>query len=239
MNKKKLNEQVNHWGNTFLTSLLNIIFSNRRVRFYLRNFDWSIKTYSKCYSSKLSKRKKYKSNLDDKSLAFRVGYKYTDYLTFELAKHDHGSVTDKVELIYSTQLPGSPDGNPCCLGPDHDTVVTAIVPIEIDSLRLGVKGQWQLLSNVSINARVGIARWEFGTFSPKHLTVFSSRRNEDVSGNDFYYGVGAEYRFTENFYLGVEYSILSIKESYSDENDVSGSYSYDVKDLSLVLGWAF
>lgn len=183
--------------------------------------------------------KKYKSNLDDKSLAFRVGYKYTDYLTFELAKHDHGSVTNKVELIYSTQLPGSPDGNPCCLGPDHDTVVTAIVPIEIDSLRLGVKGQWQLLSNVSINARVGIARWEFGTFSPKHLTVFSSRRNEDVSGNDFYYGVGAEYRFTENFYLGVEYSILSIKESYSDENDVSGSYSYDVKDLSLVLGWAF
>ena len=183
--------------------------------------------------------KKYKSNLDDKSLAFRVGYKYTDYLTFELAKHDHGSVTNKVELIYSTQLPGSPDGNPCCLGPDHDTVVTAIVPIEIDSLRLGVKGQWQLLSNVSINARVGIARWEFGTFSPKHLTVFSSRRNEDVSGNDFYYGVGAEYRFTENFYLGVEYSILSIKESYSDENDVSGSYNYDVKDLSLVLGWAF
>ncbi len=183
--------------------------------------------------------KKYESNLDDKSLAFRVGYKYTDYLTFELAKYDHGSVTNKVELRSPTQLPGTPSGGACCFGPEYDIIHTAILPIEIDSLRLGVKGQWQLLSNVSINARVGIARWEFGTFSPKHLTVFSSRRNEDVSGNDFYYGVGAEYRFTENFYLGVEYSILSIKESYSDENDVSGSYNYDVKDLSLVLGWAF
>jgi opacity protein-like surface antigen len=183
--------------------------------------------------------KKYRSNLDDKSLAFRVGYKYTDYLTFEFAKHDHGSVTNKVELIYSTQLPGSPDGNPCCLGPDHDTVVTAIIPIEIDSLRLGVKVQWQLLSNLSINARLGIARWEFEVFSPKHLTFLGSQRNEDVSGNDLYYGVSAEYQFTENFYLGIEYSILSIKESYSDANDVSGSYNYDIKDLSLVLGWAF
>ena len=183
--------------------------------------------------------KKYKSNLDDKSLAFRVGYKYTDYLTFELAKHDHGSVTNKVELIYSTQLPGSPDGNPCCLGPDHDTVVTAIVPIEIDSLRLGVKGQWQLLSNLSINARLGIARWEFEKYSPKNLSQLAVQTNEDVSGNDLYYGVSAEYQFTENFYIGVEYSMLSIDEDYKDEFNNIGSYNYDVKDLSLVLGWAF
>jgi opacity protein-like surface antigen len=187
--------------------------------------------------SKSSTSNRYNSSVDGNSLAFRVGYKYNDNFSFELAFHDHGEVTNQVELRIPTTIPGSHGSNSCCLGPEHDTVYNVNIPLEMQSIRLGVKGQWPIYKNLSINARFGIAKWAFGDYSPKVFNQTPASIDDD--GNDLYYGLGLDYQFTENFYIGVEYSILSIDEDYKDENNEIGSYTYDVKDLSLVLGWAF
>lgn len=187
-------------------------------------------------TSKSSTISKYNSSVDDNELALRLGYQYNENFTFELAYHDHGEATNKYEIRIPTPIPGSPDGS-CCLGPDHDTIYNANIPLELVSVRLGVKGQLPIYENISINARFGIANWAFGEYSPKVFNQIST--GKDDSGNDIYYGIGVDYQVSEDFYVGVEYSTLSIDENYQDENNSSGSYQYDVNDLSLVLGWKF
>ncbi len=185
-------------------------------------------------STKSSTGNKYNSSLNDTSLALRFGYKYNHNFTFELAFHDHGKVTNKFEIRVPTTIPGD---SRCCLGPEHDTVYNANIPLALESIRLGIKGQWPIDENLSINARLGLAKWAFGDYSPKVFNQTSA--SIDDNGNDLYYGLGLDYQFTESFYMGVEYSMLSIDENFMDENNNSASYTYDVKDLSLVLGWAF
>ena len=179
--------------------------------------------------------KNYSSSLSSDSFAFRFGIKFTDNLSFELAKHDHGSVVNQITIRVPQQIPGS-----CCLGPEYDNIYEARIPIETNSLRLGVKGELELITDLSINARLGIAYWEYGDANPQQLSNIGSSGNSGESGNDIYYAVGAEYKFTENLYLGVEYSLLSIHKGSANSNyDVSGYYDHDVKDLSLILGWEF
>jgi hypothetical protein len=45
-------------------------------------------------------------------------------------------------------------------------------------------------------------------------------------------------KFTENFYIGVEYSLLKISVNKTFDDQYSGSYN-NVKDLSFVIGWVF
>lgn len=178
----------------------------------------------------------YYSTLNSDSFAFRLGVKFTDNLSIELAKHDHGSVANEFEISVPESLP---DGN-CCFGPDYDRIYQVRIPIETDSLRLGVKGEVELFTDLSVNARLGIAYWEYGQFNPQHLTALGSASNSGESGNDIYYALGAEYRLTEHFYLGVEYSLLSIHKSVAsnDYDDIS-YFDHDLKDLSLIVGWEF
>lgn len=180
----------------------------------------------------------YSSSLTSESRGFRLGVKIDNNFTIELAKHDHGKVVNSFNISIPTMAPPSPSG-PIFLPPEFDTIVKARIPIDLESLRLGVKGQIELFENVSANARLGLAHWEYGEFTPQQLTNVGSPSNSGESGNDIYYSLGAEYKFTKNVYLGLEYSLLTINESSGDKDTVYGSYKHDVKDLSLVFGWAF
>ena len=59
------------------------------------------------------------------------------------------------------------------------------------------------------------------------------------SGNDVYYSLGVDYKFTENFHLGVEYSAFTINENSNVQSTDRDNYKHEVKDISLVLGWTF
>jgi hypothetical protein len=177
----------------------------------------------------------YSSSLSSDSFALRFSVKFTDNLSFELAKHDHGSVVNQITIRVPQQIPGN-----CCLGPEYDNIYEAQIPIETNSLRVGLKGELEIITDLSISARLGIAYWGYGDANPQQLSNIGSSGNSGESGNDIYYAVGAEYKFTENFYLGVEYSLLSIhKASGNGDYDVSGYYDHGIKDLSLILGWEF
>jgi len=195
-----------------------------------------IKSYLK--SAELETR--YSSSLNDNSFGFRLGVKLLDYVSVELSKHDHGSVVNEFTINYPTQIAGTPDfPGGCCLGPEHDYSVEAIVPIELESIRLGMKGEMELFTNVFINARLGLAHWKYGEFTPQYLTNLSRSNNSGESGNDLYYSFGGEYSITENLYVGFEYSLLKINEKNEYSGDRRDSYKHDIKDLSLILGWEF
>jgi hypothetical protein len=194
------------------------------------------KHYMSSYLKSAEVETNYSSALKDTSFAFRLGVKFMDNFCLELSKHDHGSADNEFTLIYPNLLP-DPSGAP--LGEVHDTIVQAIIPINIESIRLGIKGEFYALEQFTLNARAGLAHWQYEEFTPQALTLLGSSNDGDESGNDIYYSLGAEYKFTENFYVGLEYSIfnVAIKKKYYD--DVISSYKHKVKDISFVIGWAF
>ncbi len=181
----------------------------------------------------------FSSSLNSDSFGFRLGIKFTDNFSFELAKHEHGKSVNYVTVYFPTSIPASPNGGSCCLGPDEDSSLVAIVPIDLESVRLGIKGEMELFENTSINARLGLARWKSGEYTPQKLTNISGHSNSGETGNDIYYSLGAEYKITESLYIGVEYSLLKIAVNATFDDEYSGSYKNNVKDFSFVLGWAF
>lgn len=130
-------------------------------------------------------------------------------------------------------------GNPITLAAEFDTISEARIPIDLESIRIGIRGEIDLFTNVIINARLGLAHWKYGEFTPQSLTNMVTTHYSGESGNDIYYSVGAEYKFTEHFYIGLEYSLLTVSETAGDQDTGISSYKHDVKDLSLILGWAF
>ena len=96
-----------------------------------------------------------------------------------------------------------------------------------------------MFSNISVNARLGIANWGYDKATPRSRYGYTHGN----SGIDAYYSLGAEYKVTEDVYLGLEYSIFEYNSKYNDKNfdDLGyfGFTSHNVKDLSLILGWVF
>lgn len=176
----------------------------------------------------------YSSSFSSNSLGFRLGLKFTDNFSLELAKHDHGESVNNI----TTSIPKMIAPN-VFLPPEFDTIYEAKRPIGLESIRIGFKGEMELLTRLFINTRFGLAHWKYKKYSPKHLIMFNPFYSHGESGNDLYYSLGTEYKFTDNFYVGIEYSLLKINESTIFNDKISSSYKHDVKDFSLVLGWKF
>lgn len=122
---------------------------------------------------------------------------------------------------------------------EHDVIYQVITPINIDSIRLGIKSEFYVLDKLSLNARAGLAHWEYEEFTPQAITLLGPSNGGGESGNDIYYSLGAEYKFTENFYAGLEYSIFNVAMKQKYHDDVISSYKHKVEDISFVIGWTF
>jgi opacity protein-like surface antigen len=158
------------------------------------------------------------------SLGIRLGYQFNDYIAVEVGHHQYGEVKDN----YVDEV--------------GDTINDKI---ESSSMSAGIKGILPLSDNFSVFARAGIAKWDF-----KAASTDSSMPNETFKfkedGEDMYYGIGAEYSFTEMISVGVEYSVLDMgwKKSESDTWE-NGSYSsisklnYEVENILLLLKISF
>jgi|TARA_B100001059_G_scaffold171056_1_gene171170 opacity protein-like surface antigen len=169
----------------------------------------------------------YSSTLNSDSFGFRLGYEFNEYLAFEIAKHRHGESVNEYTISIPAHFPS-----------DYKQSMQVRVPLEVESIRFGIKGKSEIFKDFSINARFGVAHWEYKDANPTKLVPTDNIQYQE-SGNDLYAAIGLEYLFTEHFYLGVEYSLLGIKES--KEYDYSGTikYQHDIQDFSVVLGWRF
>lgn len=181
----------------------------------------------------------YSASLDESSFGFRLGVKFWDYVSIEIAKHDHGSAVNEFTIYYPAPFSPTPGSSGCCLGPEHDITQEARLPIDIESLRLGIKTEYELFTNFSVNARLGLAHWSYDHYSPQQTILPSSSTNGGESGNDIYYSIGGNYQFTESIHVGLEYSLFTVSEGFDPRMGIDGSYEHDIEDISLVLGWRF
>ncbi len=113
------------------------------------------------------------------------------------------------------------------------------VPIELETIRLGGKWEIELLENLSVNTRVGVAYWEYNGYTPDKLAFYDSVSDTDKNGNDLYYSLGVEYEFVDNIYFGFEYSLLKINEKNVIDSNASYSFKHNLNELSLVVGMVF
>lgn len=185
--------------------------------------------------------KHFSSSSSSSSYGFRIGTKFTENISIELSKHFYGSVDNKFTISYPSQSPGIPGGTSEVIPPNQYEIIPLSMPIDIESIRLGVKGEMELLPNFSFIARLGMAYWEYDKYTPHQYNLYGFFGRE--SGNDIYYSLGTEYQFSENIYAGIEYSFFeasnSINDKAGDNLGHASSYSHKVEDLSLVLGWMF
>lgn len=105
-----------------------------------------------------------------------------------------------------------------------------------DSFNIGVKGILPLKNGVSLNARLGIAFWDFDV----DITEISDGGYEQPfsssnSGNDIYYGIGVQYEINEKFNIGLEYTLVEF--SVSPFN--SSSVDLELSTLALTAGFKF
>ncbi len=191
------------------------------------------------YLSSADVETNYSSAIKDTSFGFRLGVKFMDKFSLELSEHDHGSAVNEFTLSFPMPIYGMPDSIGGFLGPEHDVIYQVITPINIDSIRLGIKSEFYVLDKLSLNARAGLAHWEYEEFTPQAITLLGPSNGGGESGNDIYYSLGAEYKFTENFYAGLEYSIFNVAMKQKYHDDVISSYKHKVEDISFVIGWTF
>jgi hypothetical protein len=163
------------------------------------------------------------------SYAIRLGVKYTDYLSFELAMHNHGEVN--YIHIFSRGYPISPIPEAPLLFRDEE----AKASVQTESIRLGIKGELNIIENLSVNARLGVAKWKYDGLSP-HVNGFTRGLDD---GYDIYYSIGSKYNVSDALYIGLEYSLLTMQQDKEFDNSQRGTYEHEVKDLSVILGWVF
>lgn len=169
----------------------------------------------------------------EKSFGFRLGVKFIDNLTLELGKHEHGNFINEV-TVYLPKIIDTPGSIP--FYSDGYDVYSQTANLKSSSIRYGIKGEFELISRVSINARLGMARWQDN--QEDTINYFMVEDNKQA-GNDLYYAFGANYNFTKEFNIGIEYSLVTINDRTYINEELVALYAHDIEDLSLIIGWEF
>ena len=154
------------------------------------------------------------------SFGIRFGYQFNDYIAVELGHHQYGEADEKYVDKYGDNI--------------HNKLKSSATSV-------GIKGILPLSDDFSLFARAGIAKWDM------KLTVSDSSAPDETyvlkdDNNDLYYGLGAEYNFSETVSLGLEYTMLDMDWNlYRSESSQDFNYSkhvkgnYQLSNLALIL----
>lgn len=151
------------------------------------------------------------------SYGLRVGYQFIDFIAIELGYSEFGEA-DNTFID------------------DFDDTITQ--RFGLTAVTLGVKGILPLTNNFSLNARLGMASWDFSA-EFQDSSVPGEVENLSKSGEDLYYGVGMEYSFSNSFYTGLEYSITNFDWSERDLEGFSSKIEGENSNIALSVGFKF
>ena len=105
----------------------------------------------------------------------------------------------------------------------------------LSSVDIGVKGMIPVTEQVSLYGRLGLASWvQQTTYEHDGLGEVSY----DAIGEDFYYGLGAQYVIADKFTVGLEYTLANLDGEY-DDDDIDGDIEIDITVLALTAGMRF
>jgi OOP family OmpA-OmpF porin len=129
-----------------------------------------------------------KTSIDDDGTGFRIfgGYQFNAYVAAELAYVDLDEITADTDIF---------GGNPGRI----DT------SMEIDGFNLGVTLGYPFADAFSVYAKAGVFIWDAEVDSRAQLALGDASSSADDDGSDFSYGIGASYRFTDNFAVRLDW----------------------------------
>lgn len=149
---------------------------------------------------------------DDLSYGVRLSYRFYPYLGLELSWFDYGEAEDQYRDSFGDSL--------------VDTLAGS-------AFSLALEGVLPLSDRLALNARAGLARWEY-ELSRTDTAFPLLRETVTDDGQDPFYGIGARYAVSDRVLVGLEYAYLQMDVA------VSGvEVDHVVETLSLSLGYRF
>lgn len=129
------------------------------------------------------------SNISDSNIAYQIlaGYKASEYFSIEAAWLTLGDVDSNTEIT----APGAGNAN---------------TSMEIDGFKMGIIAGKDVSSNVNLFATVGVFAWNSDVASSATINGSSSSVNNNDSGTDIYFGLGAGYQINQQFSLRAEWN---------------------------------
>lgn len=160
--------------------------------------------------------------LSDNSMSYGVRgvYQFNDYFGVELSYQESGeaekSFIDEFDATIGTEF-------------------------ETRQINVGVKGMIPLQGGFSLVGRLGLSSWDFDAdLTDSDFPGVVAELSD--SGSDLYYGVGGQYRFNDNLYMGLEYTMLNVDlglgDLFDDPTDPVRA-EHDVNSIMLTVGWTF
>jgi len=145
-------------------------------------------------------------------MGVRGAFQFNENFAVELSYQNYGEIDETFIDMYGDTI--------------NDTIQTT-------ALNIGLKGIYPLQSGVSIIGRAGLSLWDYeieetNSFYPGEVFTL------DDDGNDFYFGIGAQYDINDQFFLNVEYTLLEL-----DVSAPGGSFDHEVENFSVSAGVNF
>jgi len=128
---------------------------------------------------------------DDTGFKLLGGYRMNQYFGAELEYIDGGSVEDKYSI-------------------DGDTLKVAI---DVSGFNLSLLGSYPFADSFDVFAKVGAIFWD-ADFKASFPGVPTQKDTDD--GNDFSWGVGASWYFTDHLGARIEYQGFEIEDADTD-----------------------
>lgn len=154
---------------------------------------------------------------DDTSVALRLGYEFADSWAAEAAYYDYGKATSNYTDEFGDKI--------------TNTMTSS-------AFLLGIKKEFNLNENLSLNARAGMAFWDFDIKQIDSSDPSNPIKSSD-NGNDLYYGVGLAYSFKESLLVSVDYSFVSMGTNLSVGNSTTLKPDNDTSTISVGVGYQF
>ena len=150
---------------------------------------------------------------DDISVGLRAAYSFNENVAVEFAYFDYGIAEDNYVDSFGDDI--------------HDELKSS-------SMNLGLKGSIPLASNMSVFGRFGFARWDW-EITETDSSFPGEEFNGDDSGTDLYYGVGMDFKLSEQVKLGAEFTYLEMDIDAGDNSSVDN----EVRNFAIFVGYNF
>lgn len=151
---------------------------------------------------------------DDQAISVHASYQFIPFVGLELGFTDYGETNDNVN-IGNNQVSN--------------------YKVSTKSIDAGIKGSLPVAPFMSLFAKAGISAWDWeaNVTTNSVSTPSTSISKIDDTGQDIYYGIGAQFSFTL-LRAGIQYRVIELD---LDSKNVKGKNDIDM--LSVYAGLSF
>lgn len=149
---------------------------------------------------------------DDDDLGWKVfaGYKFNKYLAIEGGSVDFGQA----------------DGDTFFLNVDTLEIVPGTLEIKVDGFFLSGMAEWPINNKFSVLVKLGMIYWDIEFDATDVADNLELIGDEDENGTDVFYGLGAQYKITDN---------LALRAEWERFNNI-GDSEIGATDIDLISG---